>query len=483
MPTMRIKRIVVVLLAVLLGLVFSVAAFAADDMDKVALIIKGDGVEKEVTFTYQELVAMKNDIARYFYSSYNNWPTEKSYYAEVIPLNILLAKAGLKPAATTINIAAANEQDGSRGYNATILLDDLFQTRYAFSGNKKETVPAAIALNLGDKDYANMNAVDLRFVYGQLDKQEQTNPNFVESVRTITVTCEEIKQLEKPKAEAVQRTDGKYDVKLSSSFYNAKIYYTTNGAAPTVGSIMFNVSAEHWQPHLNIPFVVSGDTEIKAIAVASGYTHSEVFSFTVAQLVNGTEKTSFTDVSADYWAYSHIDELVRKGILAGMGDGTFQPEGQLTRAQFAKMIVLAINGEEPPAAKSATFDDVKLGIWYIDYVEEAVRLGLFKGYEDGSFRPNNPVSRQEMLTIAVRALPDGEKKAEERKQGNNKLFIADEGISNWAQGYVEYAYDKGLIPDRIITMKSGKFNMTATDNASRAEAAYVINSYLKINPN
>jgi len=434
----------------------------AEDM---ALTITGDGVEHETTVYISDLKGMTGQMSENAYSAWNTWPSKKTYYAEGVPLSELLKLAGLKESATTINVSAAPDARGNVGYNCTFLLKDLLAERYTFEG-AKTSVPAIIALKFGESGFDKMDDVDMRLIYGQLASQEQTAAGFVQSVRTITVTCDPVRRLPQPEAQAEILSDGQYSVSLSSGNVNAKIYYTTDGSAPSVNSAMYNISAPNWQPQLNVPFKASGNAQVKAIAVASGFADSDVLSFTPASLGGGL--VTFTDVPKDYWAGAEIEALSEKGIISGMGGGLFAPEQTLTRAQFAKMMVLAVNGKEPSPATAGQFSDVTQSAWYAPYVAEGVRLGLFNGFADGSFHPNDAVTREQMLAIAVRALPDGENKA----AGGGGAFAAD-GISPWAKGYVEYAYSGGLIAKEMLGEKDGLLYFDGGKPGVRAEAAYV----------
>jgi hypothetical protein len=85
-----------------------------------------------------------------------------------------------------------------------------------------------------------------------------------------------------PKAAVEPQADERYAITLTSDNANAKIYYTTDGQAPTVHSTMYNISAPHWQPELNVPFAINGETVVRAIAVATGFANSPELSFSVA---------------------------------------------------------------------------------------------------------------------------------------------------------------------------------------------------------
>ncbi|MCL1849145.1 MAG: stalk domain-containing protein [Clostridiales bacterium] len=272
------KSLIALLLAFLLLSAIALSVHAVVPINEIALTIRGDGVEGELSFTLTELKAMTANTSRNAYSTWNTWPARSVHYAEGVALAELLRRAGLKETAATVNIAEAQAANGSAGYNQTFLLDDLLAERFTFEGGKK-AVPAILAWKQGDKGFSMMDDTDLRLIYGQLDEQEQTSAGFVKNTRIVTVSCDKPKRLALPQAIAEKQADGRYTVTLASSNVNAKVYYTIDGSVPTVHSKMYNVSAPHWQPQLNEAFVVSSGAVVKALAVATGFADSEILEF------------------------------------------------------------------------------------------------------------------------------------------------------------------------------------------------------------
>lgn len=121
-------------------------------------------------------------------------------------------------------------------------------------------------------------------------------------------------------------------------------------------------------------------------------------------LANSTKAKNFTDVQESYWAYEQIQALVEAGVVSGYPDGTYRPEQKVTREEFARMLVLAL---DIPLTENAaqTFSDVKPGQWSFSAIE-AVKTYL-PGYTnpDGtrSFRGKKPVLREDVATALVRA--------------------------------------------------------------------------------
>jgi hypothetical protein len=93
-----------------------------------------------------------------------------------------------------------------------------------------------------------------------------------------------------------------------------------------------------------------------------------------------------------HWAQSQIQTLVSKGVLSGYPDGTFKPDNAVTRAEFATMTNKAFGFA---TAGSANFSDVKAGDWFASEVGKAQSAGYIAGYPDGTFKPGNQVTREE----------------------------------------------------------------------------------------
>src|SRR5450830_1901424 len=94
----------------------------------------------------------------------------------------------------------------------------------------------------------------------------------------------------------------------------------------------------------------------------------------------------FKDVAASYWAFDEITALAAKKVLAGYTDGTFKPEGKVTREEFAKMIVVA-KGLSLLKPATPTFTDVLASRWSYGYVEAAVKAGYIMGIGGHKFAP------------------------------------------------------------------------------------------------
>lgn len=116
---------------------------------------------------------------------------------------------------------------------------------------------------------------------------------------------------------------------------------------------------------------------------------------------------SYSDVASSAWYNSAVSTLTNAGILAGYEDGTFRPNAPITRAEFA---TIAARFYHAPEVTGDAFPDIS-GSWARVYINRAAALGLVRGYPDGTFRPNTEITRAEVMEIINNVLfrtPDKE---------------------------------------------------------------------------
>lgn len=113
-------------------------------------------------------------------------------------------------------------------------------------------------------------------------------------------------------------------------------------------------------------------------------------------------QTTFSDVSFRYWARPFIQGLATENVIAGFPDNTFRPEQPVTRAQFAALINQAFSRQAIRSARN--FSDVPSGYWGQEAIQNAYRSGFLSGYPDGTFRPNQPITRTEAIVSLINGL-------------------------------------------------------------------------------
>lgn len=128
-------------------------------------------------------------------------------------------------------------------------------------------------------------------------------------------------------------------------------------------------------------------------------------SFATPALFSGSavaQRTFFSDVSSSYWAKPFIERVTREGVMAGFPDGTFKPEQTVTRAQFAAILRSAFS--EDPVRKSRTFKDVPAKYWANVAIGKAYTTGFMSGYPDNTFRPEQKITKAQTLTFLSNGL-------------------------------------------------------------------------------
>lgn len=176
----------------------------------------------------------------------------------------------------------------------------------------------------------------------------------------------------------------------------------------------------------------------------------------------------YTDVSKDEnnWTHLPIDYALEKGYMAGMSATQFSPNGTVTRAQIVQ-ILFAREGK-PTVGGTKNFTDVAPGMWYSDAIRWASFSNVVSGYPDGSFRPNQPITREQMVTI-LRAYA-GYKGQDVTASGNVNSYADAGKISNYALQSVRWAIGKKLISG------TGK-GIEPQGTATRAQIAVILKAY------
>lgn len=179
----------------------------------------------------------------------------------------------------------------------------------------------------------------------------------------------------------------------------------------------------------------------------------------IDEIISGTEKSDFSDVSG-HWAEDIISEMAEKGIIAGFDDGTFKPDEKVTRAQFCKMIVTALGLSGSSDGK--TYGDVPAGAWYETYVKTADANGIVMG--DGeNFHPDSSITRQDAAVMIYRGI-----RAVGRNVFGSKTFNDSDAIADYAADEISRLGGAGIING----MDDGTFR--PLNNATRAESASMI---------
>lgn len=172
----------------------------------------------------------------------------------------------------------------------------------------------------------------------------------------------------------------------------------------------------------------------------------------------GSERAQYTDVNQDDWYYDAVTLLGGAKVVNGYADGSFLPANNITRAEFAKLIVEAFEVEAP----NQSFDDVAEDKWYAPYVKKAAGAGIILGYQ-GIFSPDNYITRQDAAVILYRVATI----AGHTYTGFAKTSDMND-VSAYAWPAVGAFYDCGIVNGA----GDGKF--LPLSNITRAEAVQMI---------
>lgn len=180
---------------------------------------------------------------------------------------------------------------------------------------------------------------------------------------------------------------------------------------------------------------------------------------------------TFSDIKG-HWAESYIKLLANKLVVDGVTDTTFQPERNITRAEFAALVVRALGLDTNSG--SSTFKDVAASDWYASVVSAAANAKLVDGYEDGTFRPNATINREELAAMVVRALNYAGAKPDVSADKQTQLLAKFKDASKivWAKNEIAAAIDAGII-DGMTDDTLG-----ARDTATRAQSATMLKRLL-----
>ena len=183
----------------------------------------------------------------------------------------------------------------------------------------------------------------------------------------------------------------------------------------------------------------------------------------VAETVEATLETQLTDIE-NHWAKDEIQALIGLGIVDGYLDGTFKPDNKISRAEFSKMIVVALELEME--VYDGGFTDVSMDKWHANYVATMVKHGLASGYTDGTFGPDGNIIRNEMAAILARVL--NEEVSPEEQEALLSSYEDRADIPEWAEDAVEEVAKAELMKGDTNN------NFNGSNTATRAEAAVVI---------
>lgn len=193
-----------------------------------------------------------------------------------------------------------------------------------------------------------------------------------------------------------------------------------------------------------------------------------LLTFPLGALALDVPTSPYSDVTEDAWYYDIVCDFTEYGVVGGYSDGTFGPNQNITRAEFVVMLNRFLNPSisREITVRDVSFSDVKEGQWFYNDIMTLAGMGLVNGYADGTFRPNNDITREEIAYILYKFFGPMVIKAEDISgiPEDAYRYFPDVLADRWSANAIYLLYHYGIVsgyPD-------GTFHPAA--NATRAEA-------------
>ena len=184
----------------------------------------------------------------------------------------------------------------------------------------------------------------------------------------------------------------------------------------------------------------------------------------------GCALSAFSDLDPNAWYHDGDHFCLENGFMIGMGDGRFDPDGVTTRAMIVT-VLYRVEGK-PAVTGGSPFGDVATGAWYTDAVIWAAANGIVNGYEDGTFHPDDAITREQLAAILYSY-------AQSKGQGftglwSFRLDFPDAGeVSEWADEAMHW-----MVMNGVVGGKDGR--LLPRGNASRAETATMLQRFYEL---
>jgi hypothetical protein len=223
--------------------------------------------------------------------------------------------------------------------------------------------------------------------------------------------------------------------------------------------------------------VVNADGTIRhvptQIRVIDGKYYAVINSLTNSTYTVVWHPVEFSDVEK-HWAKEAINDMGSRMVINGVGSGNFEPNRNMTRAEFAAIIVRALG--LAPGTGASGFSDVSSSAWYSGYVKTASEYGIITGYTGGTFGPNDLISREQAMAMIARAM----------KITNLEVSLTDSAISKllatYTDGTLASDYAKSGIAACLqagVASGKGVDAIAPKDFITRAEVAVMVQRLLR----
>ncbi|MDQ6419687.1 S-layer homology domain-containing protein [Paenibacillus sp. LHD-117] len=377
----------------------------------------------------------------------------------------------------TVTVTAVQDDKG----NASITVSEADLQEAAGTGGK------TVVVTVKHLTASSPNSVTMKLPVGQLRKMGDQSQSLVLNAGLATVTLS---------AEQITREIGQDGKQLQMSVSKADISNLSEDERDQIGSrpvfdftlsvddvivsqfkqkgdvtvgIPYKLKAGENPSQMIIYFISSkGELELVKNGKYDKATESMIFSPShFSRYAVAHRKVIFTDITSLAWAKDSIEALASRDIIKGVKEGLFNPQGEVTRAEFLTMLVNALGIATDSGKPQSTFSDVMVGQWYTNAIYSAQRLGIVNGRGDGTFGVNDKITRQDMVVILYRAL----KLSKPAIVASS--FKDKSSIRTYAQEPVQAVFEAGFIKG----LPNGNFN--PLEGTTRAEAAVVIHRIIQ----
>ncbi|MFD0675775.1 MULTISPECIES: Ig-like domain-containing protein [unclassified Paenibacillus] len=396
-------------------------------------------------------------------------------------LNVLaddgsVARYDIDPAAATITIHAEDKERVSLTFN----ISELKESQQVSDGAKILIRLKGFIYELAANVTSKVVGID-NFLQNNQTTKEQLKVNV--QVEAAKLTPEDEKVVE----HALGMDSGLDSFNLVSGMYNVHLRLE----APN-GQIM-NVKAFDSQRTLLIEVSPTfKDKAAAAISISDGENGEKTAGIRTAKYVEIDGKSymqiktashskygvveyhaAYKDVTSEHWAKVSIEEASSRLLVSGVGQGKFNPDAQITRAEYMTMLIHAL-GLPITTDVQNSYEDVQRGDWYFSNMAIARKAGLLKWIEGNSLKPNAPITRAEMARATVAAaqyLKDGSL-ADADLTELNKFVDADKVRAN-DRSDLAWCIEHGLINGTVDVM-TGETAIAPSETATRAQAAAIM---------
>lgn len=238
-----------------------------------------------------------------------------------------------------------------------------------------------------------------------------------------------------------------------NSYVKRSLNVGKNDRSADIAVVRLNSKGTGYFP---VPFKVNGD-------------RIDIYSHTNGTYLVIKHPVTFLDMTS-HWSKVDVESLAAKMIITGRTELTYVPNASVTRAEFVTLLVRALGLTANANDPISSFKDLAVSDWYAGQVHTAVSAGIVNGYADGTFKPDQTITREEMALMVYKAL----QYAGYDQSGASEMSFSDESrIGKWAEEAVE------VLSGLDILNGDRKQRFTPKSNTTRGESAAVLNRMME----